>query len=71
MAVILSNDNIELIISRLRGYTHQSLRDSLITALEDATGAPDDVELMRTIRDSGARKRIDIAKAIVAEYFDD
>jgi hypothetical protein len=71
MAVILSDDNINFIIDRLSASTTQIQRDLLIESLEAATDAPDDIDLIRTIKDSGARKRSHIAQAIVAEYFDD
>ena len=71
MAVILSDDNIEFIINRLGANATQAERDRLIASLEAATKAPDDIDLMRVIKNSGARKRIDIAQAIVTEYFGD
>lgn len=67
MAIIINDDGIEMLKDALRSNASDRERDNAIAELDEAaeTGLPDEIDLYRVIHDSGARKRIDIARAVL------
>lgn len=72
MAIIINDDGIEMLKDALRSNASDRERNNAIAQLDEAaeTGLPDEIDLYRVIRDSGARKRIDIARAVL-KFFEE
>lgn len=72
MAIIINDDGIEMLKDALRSNASDRERNNAIAQLDEAaeTGLPDEIDLYRVIRDSGARKRIDIARAAL-KFFEE
>jgi hypothetical protein len=67
MPIILSDDGIDTLKDALRSNASDRERNNALAELQEAAdlGLPDEIDLFRAIKASGARKRIDIARAIL------
>lgn len=67
MPVILSDDAVSEIKDALRSNASDRERNNALAGLDEAleTSFPDDIDIYRAIKASGARKHIDIARAIL------
>jgi len=71
VTVTLSSTDVRPILQALEPGADAALRARIRAELAEAEeiGPPDDIEIFRIIRDAGARKRIDVARAICAQLF--
>ena len=67
MAAVLSDDAVSVLIDALRPHAIDRERNNARAALKEvAYIVLDEIDLYRIIKSSGARKRIDIARAVRA-----
>lgn len=71
MAIILSDRGVAHLRKALGEDASQADRDAILDELEYVPEAPDEIDLFRTIRRSGERSHVGIAKAIAALWDED
>ena len=66
MPALLTDAQVDAVRKALESGANQARRDEASSGLLDIQASfPDDIDLVRAIRSSGARKRGDIARAVL------